>query len=116
MLAKILDSADREIELENIDRIDIGVCKVNKTGVIYDTTYFTSDQLQHFFSEEKHKNLLAVRFRMGKFWEDDLNVVKKFALGLGYKRVIIYKDRLLGTELFYDSDTAVNKPLERSKH
>lgn len=114
MLAKLLESADREIELENTDRIDIGVRKVGKTGYI-DTTYFTSEQLQHFFSEEKHKNLLAVRFRLGKFWQDDLNKVKTFSLGLGYKRVIIFKDRVMGFQVFYDSDSASNKPQKRPR-
>lgn len=108
MLANAIRSADRKIEFTELDKVCIGVRKVNKTGSSSDEIFFARDQLRNFLSSEKHKDVLAARM-----WPHDLNAVKEYALGFGYKRVIIYNYRLLGIELFYDSDSAKNMPKRR---
>lgn len=120
--------ADRDVRVNGLDKIDIGVCEertISAAAPNADGTEsqkfqvsasFTRTQLKRFFANEKHKDLLFVTtgpgwFPNGKNYKEDLEVLKKYFEDVGYKRIVITEGGAFGTEVIYDSAETERKPI-----
>lgn len=71
----------------------------------------TSAQLQNAFLREKRKKLLAIRFDPN--CQEHFDEVKKLAQAIGYERLIVFHERVMGIQLYYDSNTETHSTLKR---
>jgi hypothetical protein len=102
------NTADRVIELNGIDKIDIGVGKMH--GVAREPTDFTRDVLRPFFKREKHRELLVAHFHKPIMWTGPEEVKKTltefndYISEFKYKRVLILGSHAFGMFVVYDSE------------
>jgi hypothetical protein len=94
--AELERKADRHLDFSNFDSITVG--RLPQT--------FTWEQLRPFLLEEKHKDLLVIRFPKGRWDASIIEQLRSAYRGLGYKRVVVlgstaFSIPILADDFFY---------------